>query len=669
MVNGVVRKGTSLDKDVQERISRGRDRLAQVAPYRNEALEFWRGNQYFYVDSKGVLQSQAEGGTGIRSAGKPSWRVREAHNLLVDVVAHEVSAATSRVPSYEIVPATGEPEDQSAAKVAQQVAIYGYDKWNIRDATVKAVTHAIVADEAFAWVYWDSSIGPFIKGSNVGLGDVCVEVYSGNQVYWEPGQRFEKSDWHAIDIAMTEDAVKRLDGYNGTPVAPDADAISQVGKGQNAAERKMVLVTYYLERPTPEEPKGRWLTTANGREICASKDYPSDDLCLHKLSYIVDPDSDRDMGLVRHLLTAQRTYNDAQNKISEWKNLHLMGGRVFVTPGLLRQRITDEPGAVYQIPQPNENVKIWDAPQVPQELFQIAADAQGEIARIAAQNDIPSQVEAGKAIQALIERDQSRRQSFLANLAEWHSRVMRSCLREWQKYATEDRTLYIKGDFGWDSVEDFQGAKLPDQVDVRVFPSSIEPLTRQNVEQRVIAFADRGWVSPEEAMHAIDAGTAQGLLDRVERAEARVQRVIRRIKKGPEALVQMGYRVAPPGFELPPGQMLPEGAPPGTVPGWLPLPWDNIRVWRSVMEDWFQTEEAELLPIETQTFANAIYSAVLAIQAQQEMQAAMAQQTMAQDLGMANAAQPQGPSPSPDMPALGQGPIQTPNQPPGQSGP
>lgn len=667
------RPSAYIEDTIKQRLTRGRNRLQQIAPERNLAWEFWRGNQYWNVNQKGVLTQQIVGPTGIRGTGKSSWRVREPHNVLIDVVAHEVSAGTSRVPGYEVVPSKGSPSAVSGAKVAQDVAIYGYDKWNLRDAAVSALTHAIVTGEAFAWVYWDSSIGPFIKDAGVGIGDVCVEIYGSNQVYWEPGQRFEKSDWHAIDIAMTPEAVKRLDGYIGPDdLAKDADILSQTQRGYSQADRKMVLVTYYLERPTAMHPTGRWKTFANQQEVCVERDYPGDGTgpCLHKLSYIVDPDSDRDMGLVPQLLPSVRQYNDASNKITEWKNLHMMGGRIFVTPGLMgQQRITDEPGAVYEISQPNENVKIWEAPSIPAELFKIRDDALAEIARIAAQNDIPSQVESGKGIVALTERDDTRRGAFLQNLAEWHARVMRSALQEFQEYADEERAMHIKGDFGWESVNDFKSLDLGSNVDVRVNPASLEALSRQAVEQRVIAFADRMWISPERAMHAINTGTAENLIKDIELAEARVHRVIRRIKEG--TVFEMPVRTvpAPPdpitGIRIDPTT----GMPSMPAPGWMPLPWDNLRLWRQTFETWFSTEEAETMSPPMQEAANLIYRQVLELEAQEAALQAQRQQMMAAQLGEANAAKPQGGSPMPDMPALGEGGIQTPNQPASQSTP
>ena len=663
----------AIPPSVKLRLDRGRSRLHQITPYRTEALEAWRGNQYWYVDSKGVLTQQFGGPSGIRAPGKASWRVREPHNILIDIVAGKVSDATARVPSYEVVPATGDAEDWSAAKVAERVAIYGYDKWGIGEATIHAVTLALVTGEAFAWPYWDSNIGPFIAGTDVGIGDVCVEIYSGNQVYWEPGQRFEKSDYFAIDFAMTPEAVKRLDGYNGPRVlAEDADVLNQSQRGQSEPERKMVLVTYYVERPSPERPEGRWLTFANQQVICEERPFPGE---LHRLSYITDPANDRDMGLVPQLLPALRTYNDACNKISEWKNLHMMGGRMFVTPGLLKkQQITDEPGAVYQVPNPNENVRIWEAPQIPPELFRIKEDALAEMARISAQNDIPSQVESEDAIVALNEKDRSRDRTWLGGVAKWHSDTMRSCLKLVQQYYTEDRTLHIKGDFGWESLTDFQGADLSSNIDVRVFPASIEPLTKQNVEKRVIAFADRMWVSPEAAMHAINTGTAENLLKDVELQEARVLRVIRRIKEGPEALFAMPVRVIPVQPDPLTG-MLPIEPATGlpmtsqTVPGWMPLPWDNLRLWRSRLESFFSTEAAEMFEPGIQEAANLVYTKVLELEAAEAMRQQMMMQATAEQQGMGNAAKPQGPMPSPDMPKLGEGGPPTPNQPAAQSQP
>lgn len=678
-VQAALRSARGLDKDVLERLMRGRDRLQQITPGIHEAFENWRGNQYWLVDQNGILQRQFGGPAGTRAPGKPSWRVREPHNMLLDFVAHEVSAAASRTPGYEVVPVTGDPQDQSAAMMAQRVALYGHDKWDIEDAAIKAFTHAVIAGEAFAWVYWDSSLGPFIEGTDVGLGDVCVEIYGADQVYWEPGQRFEKSAWHAIDVAMTPDGVRNLEGYHGPKDPPtDADTISQSQRGYSQPERRMTMVTYYLERPSAKNPDGRWLTLVAGQEVCPARPYPSASAnkpCLQKLSYTIDPGNDRDMGLVPQLLPALRQYNDASNKITEWKNAHLMGGRIFITPGLLQgQQLTDEPAQVIQIMQPNENVKVQEAPPIPPELFQIRDDALAEMARIAAQNDIPAQVESGKGVITLTERDATRRGAFLKNVARFYAAIMSAALVHVQHYYTEDRLIQVKGDFGWESQDDFQGAQLTDNIDVRVNAASLEPMTRAAVEQRVIAFADRMWISPEVAMKAIQSGTTEELLSKVLRAEARVHRVIRRIKEG--TVFEMPTRIVPAQPDPVTGQRIdPQtGLPSQEVPGWAPLPWDNLSMWRAIFEDFFATEYAETMDPAMQEASNLIYRIILDLEAQEAMLAQQRQMALAAQQGLGNAASPQGPPSMPDLPKLGQpdsnsGGPPTPNQPASQSTP
>jgi hypothetical protein len=174
-------------------------------------------------------------------------------------------------------------------------------------------------------------------------------------------------------------------------------------------------------------------------------------------------------------------------------------------------------------------------------------------------------------------------------------------------------------------------------------------------------------------MHAINTGTAENLIKEIELAEARVHRVIRRVKEG--TVFQMPTRIVPAPPDPITGQRIDPmtGLPSQEVPGWMPLPWDNLRLWRNVFELWFSTEEAETLEPPMQEASNLIYRQVLELEAQEAMLQAVRQQQTAAQLGMGNAAQPQGPPSMPDMPQLGQGQegggMPTPNQPKAQSQP
>lgn len=668
--NSALPEEQQIDAYVRDRINRSEDRLQQLLPGINERYEFWRGQQYAYVDSKNKLQFLPTKTTPT-GGGKRPWLSRSVNNLLMDIVQHEVSAVTQRIPSYEAAPTSIDPEKVSAAKTAEKVALFGYEQWGQQLAAVKAVTHAVVGQEAFGWPYFDTSVGPMILGKDgktvVGRGEVKMRVYGPQDATWEPGVRFEDSPYHIIMQDSTLQEIVNVPGFLGAMVNPDSEALRGGRRGWSKAHNtKLVRLYTYLEKPTKSYPVGRWLTIANSRVVAKERPYPvPEGEALVPLSYIVDPDNDRDMGLVQHLMDPLRIYNDAWNKIVEWKNLAL-NPQLFVSPGVLQgQVITSEPGAVYEIADPLNNIRWRDVPALPQELFQIAQEANSLIARLAAQNAIPGQVEAGKAIQTLIERDMARRQAFIASVARWHSQMASRGLYLVQTGYDEPRLLRIKGRWSPDLIRDFRGAALLGQTDVRVSPASIEPRTRAALEQKVLAFADRGWITPQQAMSAIEGGYAGDLVTSHDLDIGRATRIIARLKVGVEALYGTPEQPAPNRIEIDPAT----GAQ-YEVPDFMPRLFDNIPVQRGVFEDWMKTEEFESQPPEIQQVANEIYLGMLRIEAQKAAQAQMVVEAQAQRIGEKNAARG-GDAAMPDAPkaSAGDSSLPTPNQPPDQSKP
>lgn len=643
-LKGETKEGPSKpDKQLMEKLNRGRDRMKENATKRQECWEFFRGNQYVYVSGEKYLVKQGTV-TNSDGTGKPRHRVRHTRNIILDAVLHEISAATQRVPGYEVSPSTVDADDISAARMSEKIARYGYDCWRVREATVKAVEHAVIADGGFVWPFFDNQIGTAID-EKVATGEVCLRVFGGSEVFWEPGVRFEDSRWHGVEQARPLDYVYQMPGFFGGSLKPDATANEILGEGKAPKESKMVLVTEYLERPSLQRPEGRRLVIANGKTICPEESYPCvdgkgnyvDEPVLHRLSYVVDADNDRDMGLVEHLIDSQRTYNDAGNKALEWKNLAL-NPQVLAPIGSLKQRLTDEPGAVFEYaPIGGMEPKWRQVPPVPPELFTIQETALRDMGRIAAQNDIPNQVESGKGIVALNERDSQRRQDFISNLADFHSRLMRHCLYLVQRHYSEGRLLKIKGSFGWETIPSFRGADLRGQADVSVYPGSIEPRTRAAIEQKVLAFADRGWIPPQAAMAAINGGYAESLVDDYELDVQRANTVIQKIKMGPEAFL------AEPPVPGPDGE---------TVPAWMPRRFDNIPVQKSVWESWMKTQEYDAAPPDVKEAANLVYGGLLQLEAQKAAEEAAQQAAMAEGLGMQNAAKPQGAKPLPDAPSM-----------------
>lgn len=687
--NSSLPEDQQIDQYVQDRTNRAEERIQSLIPYLEERYEMWRGHQYLLVNDKNKLEYLPTK-TTEHGGGKRPWVARGSYNLLMDIVAHEVSSTTQRIPNYEVSATSWDPEKRSAARTSEQVAVYGYDQWSVRGSAVDAVTHAVVGQEGFAWPYFDTTVGPMILDAQgkgvIGRGEVKIRVYGPADVMWEPGVRFNDSPYHIVRSDETLQAVVGMPGFLGAAIYPDAETRKRGDSTTKPYKVRLVRVYHYLERPSKSHPVGRWIVIANNRQIAKERPYPTQEgVCLYPLSYISDPDNDRDMGLLQHLMDPMRVFDDAWNKIVEWKNLAI-NPQMFVAPGVLQgQKITNEPGVVYEIADPEHNIRWREIPQFPQELFTIAQNMNSVIARLAAQNDIPGQVEAGKAIQSLIERDQQRRASFIAQLAEWHGHVASACLRLVQTYYTEPRLLRIKGRWSPDVIADFKGADLNGQVDVRVSPGSIEPRTKEGMSAMVMSFADRQWITPEQAMAAINGGYAGDLVTSYELDQGRALRIIARVKAGQEALFGTPENPAP---QRPETQMVTQTDPttgqpamdPATgqemklpqqvmVADFMPRPFDNIPVQKAVWEDWMKTEEFDALPMESQRVGMEIYQGLLRVEADQAAMQQSAMMAQAAQRGLQGAARPGAPSmPDAKSAVPGEG-GPTMNQPPGQSRP
>lgn len=648
-----------LSEHLIERITRGRQHLQSSAPSRDECYEFFRGQHYAYVDEKNVLRWLPTV-TTARGKGKPDHRARQKRNLIFDIVLREAAAGVSQIPSYQVVPSTGDPQDRSAAALSEQVLLWGYGKWGIRQAAVDAIIHAVIGGESFAWPFFDNQVGPFFEGESFGEGDVRIAIFGANECYWEPGLRFEDSPWHVVEQAVPEDQVKRMPGYEG-PDELNADAATRAMSKKKSP--KLILRANYLERPCADYPKGRWLVIANKQRIVPEQDYPGtgQDSVLRKLSYAPDPDSDRDIGLVPQLLDPQRTKNDVVNKQVETKN-HTIFPRIFVTPGLMKkQRWTGEPGKVYEIPQPEQNVKVIETPPINQSLFEMEDRATADMGRIAAQNDLPTGAESGKAIAAAREIDQSRKSLFIGELAKWYADIGHDCLVLVAEKYNEDRLVQLKGDFGWESISDFRGAKLRDQTDVRVLPESIEPITRQAQEQKIMNYVQMGAVPPERAVAALEFGTADLVTRSLALDESRAARIIQRIKNGTiwdQLPIPTGRMVPDPEAMIPDpatGEPVPDPAAPMVpemAPWWMPRHSDNIPIFKQNFADWLKTEDYERLEPDLQIAAVQVYAAIQQLEAEKAAEAQAAQMAQAEQLGLDNAAKPQRQKPLPSLPAV-----------------
>jgi hypothetical protein len=162
-----------------------------------------------------------------------------------------------------------------------------------------------------------------------------------------------------------------------------------------------------------------------------------------------------------------------------------------------------------------------------------------------------------------------------------------------------------------------------------------------------MTFAQNQWISPQTAMMAIQTGRSEVITQSWKADTERAARIVQIIKQGPDALYALPDRPVFPG-EPPPvgpdGRPLltgPDGQP--KVPGYMPRPFDDVGIQKQFFENWMKTLDWDRLDPAMQHAALVYYQALLDLEQRKAMQDAQQQQMMAQQLGQANAAKPQGP--------------------------
>jgi len=672
-------KAKPVDQVVKQRIDRATKELESVLGRRREAEEFAANNHYVSVGKDKVRLTKLNNVAVSEGGDRPDHRVRISRDVLAPILKGKVSAATQRIPGYEVGQPTKDWEDFSAAQLSKKIAFGGYEKWEFKEAFRRACWLAFVTEEAFLMPQWDADIGPFIEipgekpgevADYLGMGDVRLEVFGGTEVSWESGVQFKDARYYIVRRARPVERVQSEEGYEGGKLK--ADAVGAEAKQTENSD--LCMVTEYLERPCREWPDGRRLIYANDKCLFPEEDYPLRDEknevvdapCLHRLYYSVTG-SPRARGLVQSLIETVRQYDHMGNKAMEFIALTLVPQMMAPEGAILNEDIDDNPGAVLEYDPSalvgGAEIKWRDMPSMPREFEAERKLALEQLGFIANDNLIHATTESGKQVEALVQKDILAWQDFIEQLAEVHASVMRDALVLVQLYYTEQRMIAFRGRTGWEDIEEFRGADIRGQTDVRIQPGSLEPLTRGVVEQRIMNINSMfpGFFSPEVLIAALTEGNVDRLTEQFEAAEEQAHFIIGQIRAGTfwelpprrvlpgEEVPRLNLETGEPELDPETGQMALEQ----TIPGWMPRPFENVSVIRRRIESFMQSDEGRHLDAEAQEATGLVYDALLKLEAQRQAKEAAQQSQTAEELGQANAAKPQPPKALPSLPAGG----------------
>jgi hypothetical protein len=349
-------------------------------------LAFYRGDQYAQWNPHlnkgrgGIQQVPTEDGE------KPRYRVRIVANMIVLGVQSLVSKLLKSKPIWSATPGTPGNKAVKAAEAAEQLLESWWHDLDLQGKFQEALIWSCLASSGFWWLQWDkyaaksmkvtidpqgnpitddglkaeflaqleqAGIDPKQFERVIYMGDVKVEVPSPFDVFGDPVAK-SSEEWKYVFIRthMEPDDIEvrwpKAKGVkpDAVPSAPHASLLGEAAGSDPTV--KAVWHGYFL--PTPALP--------NGRYVCFYEDpdtiledvpwpYPIHQLPIVEFRGIRVPGGSENEAVVTHARPLQKQLNRLLSQITEYTNM-VIKPRVWAPVNSLRQRLTTEPGAVYE---------------------------------------------------------------------------------------------------------------------------------------------------------------------------------------------------------------------------------------------------------------------------------------------------------------------------------
>jgi hypothetical protein len=524
-------------------------------------LAFYRGRQYSYY-SKASRQITS---LPVDDGDKPRYRVRIVSNQIVSGAQSLLAKYLKTKPQQHATPGTGSDEDLRAAQLSEKLLEFWWEEFGLDDNLEEVLLWAIIGGQGYWKICWDEHAGKqmsFLLDPNgqpimdealkqmfsqqleqagippqeqtVYMGDIRVEVISPFDLYIDPTvKKFSDAKYVVQSFYMDPDEVKARykQDLPADSVPSSPDAAIPMGGAENA-ETLVVRINCMYIKPNAAVPKGRIVTWASSsKKILEDKpwDYPTNKLPFVKFPGLRVPGEVYDSSVVEHAIPLQKELNRTLSQIVEFKNLGVKP-QWFAPAGSLRQRRTDEPGAIFEYnPINGMQPEPIPVPGLPAYVFEHLQDIQARLADTfgrmeVSEGGVPPNVEAGVAIDLLQEMaaDKIAPQIRLIEMAI--ADAGQQMLELAKVYYIEPRLLKIGGTASSQQIKQFTKADIAGNVSVHVEAGSGLPRTRAGRQARIESFIQMGLLRPDQAFKYLDVADLHGIGDQFEQDEDQAYR-------------------------------------------------------------------------------------------------------------------------------------------------
>ena len=642
---------TSLVSRVEE-LQRGRDLLERAWKIN---LSFYKGKQYvFYNKRTRRIESLA-----TEDGDKPRYRVRIVANQIAPNSMGLLARLTKSKPQFFATPTSAGYENQKATQVAENLLEHWWSKFSLSEKREEAMLWSIIAGNGFWKISWDDKVGSSVKlmvdpvngnpiidplverlfrenldsmnveydqfETEVFEGDIRVDVISPFNVFLDDSaQVFEDCKYAFCSHPMGVDEVYNRFGIRLKPNAinryPDESlpGAYSFSSGQTKENVREIFYGYFV--PSAAMPEGRVVAFTKSPDIILYDSpwpYPFNELPLVKFPGLRIPGQLWDTSVVEQAVPLQKELNRTLSQLIEYKNLTLKP-QMLAPVGSLRQRMTDEPGAIFEYnPVAGKVPEAIPLPGLPSYVVQHLADMGQRLKDVfglteVMQGTVPPNVEAGVAIDLLQEAATDRLAPQILMMEKALERAGNLMLNLAQEYYTEPRLMMLNGGAGSKPrVEQFEHADILSGLQIKVEAGSGLPRTRAGKQARVFQMLNMGLISPTKAYKYLDLADFDNLQAQFQADEDQAMRehdklidgMVINVSAARDAEAQMMNQMQNPEFDPETGepmQMDPNMLQQSMDAGLQPLPFENKATHLETHGAYMKSQEFELLPPDVQ---------------------------------------------------------------------